>query len=132
MQLLLLALLALAGGEPSTKPEDPVTTATSAVANQHVAVSVLAAMYYCENKSWPESIEAVQAFYLKSEFPLPVKPDWTMFAEDSSSYTTDQDILTLVTAADALTKAHKVTSTNKPPGCAERNLDVNAAMHIGE
>lgn len=132
MQLVLLALLALADGQPSPKPDDAVADGTGAVANQHVAVSVLSAMYYCENNSWPENIEAVQAFHEKSKVPLPVQPDWTVLGADGSSYAVDQDILTLTTAADARTKAHKITTTNKPPGCAGQNLDVKAAMHIGE
>jgi hypothetical protein len=132
MQLILLAMLALAGGEVSTTAGDAVTVATTGVANQHVAISVLSAMYYCENKSWPESIEAVQAFHQKSKFPLPVQPDWAMLGADGSSYIIDQDTLTLTTGANAIAKAHKVMSTNKPPGCAGHNLDVNAEIHIGE
>jgi hypothetical protein len=133
MQPMLLTILAaLAGSEPTTIGEDPVTAATTIIANQHVAVSVLSAMYYCEHKRWPESIGAVQVFHQRSKLPLPVKPDWAMLGAEGSSYTISQDTLTLTTGADAIARAHKVTSTNKPPGCASGNLDVNAGLEIGE
>lgn len=132
MHVMLIAVLALASSGSSAKVDDPVTAATTAVANQHVAVSVLSAMYYCENKSWPESIETVHAFHKNLEFRLPVEPDLAMISAEGSSYSIDQDTLTVTTSADAIAKAHKITSTNRPPGCADHNLDVNASMHIGE
>ena len=133
MHMGLIALLALASGEPPAKVDEAVAAATTAVANQHVAISVLSAMYYCENQSWPESIDTVHAFHKTLEFKLPVEPDWSMLSAEGLSYSIDdQNTLTVVTTANAIAKAHKITSTNRPPGCADHNLDVNAGMHIGE
>ncbi len=132
MQPMLLTILAaLVGGEPATTAEDPVTAATTTVANQHVAVSVLSAMYYCEHKRWPESVGAVQMFHQRSKFPLPVKPDWAMLSAEGSRYTINQDTLTLTTGANAIVRSHKVTSTNKPDYSPFHRLDcANMASRV--
>lgn len=132
MQPVLLVALLLGGTEPSTITEDPAATATAAAVNQHIAVSVLSAMHYCENSSWLEGVADVQTFYEISSFPLPVQVDWEMLKGQKSSYSVDHDTLTLVTAAGAIAEALRVTSTNEPPGCDGSNIDVNTKLDVGE
>lgn len=132
MQGMLVAILMLAGTEPSAPAEDAVSTATATIANQHVAINVLAALHYCEYRRWPEDIAAVQAFHRRSELPLPIEPDWRLFGADAPRYTLEQEVLTVTTPAGATAAAHRIVSTNRPPDCADRNIKVNTAMHIGE
>lgn len=131
MVFAIIAAMMLLSNGSTAKADDPRAEATATIVNQHIVVSVLAAMHFCDKSTWPEDVPALSAYQEAGGIPLPVAPDWPLLASASASYSLQRDELVFVTQEDALPTAHKVTSTNGPPGCDDGDLKVNAGMHIG-
>jgi hypothetical protein len=130
LKILLLTLLAIFGGAANAG-ETVEKDATLAVANQHMVLNFLSAVYYCENQHWPQSINTLQSFQEAEKITLPVKPDWTLLQSESFAFEVSDKVV-VRSIQGAIPNAHMVTSTNSPPGCQDHNLEVKADMHISQ
>ena len=105
--------------------------ATVAVINQHMVVSVLSAMYHCENGKWPPSVAELRTFKELEKISLPVEADWA-FLESAGISIESGSTIQVHSPPGIVPDALAVTSVNSPPGCNEGDLKVNATMKIGE
>jgi hypothetical protein len=129
MKLILPFLLAISSG--ANVDETAGEKATLAMTHQHMVVNFLSAIYYCKNQRWPEGIEAVRAFKESEGIPLPVDANWQLLQSPSFSFEW-ADTVVVRSINGAVPDAHAITSTNSPPGCQGRNIDIKAHIHIGD
>jgi hypothetical protein len=130
MRLILLLVLALFLGAASAD-ETTEKDATLAVANQQMVLNFLSAVYYCKNQHWPQSVDTLRTFEESEKVPLPVEPDWTLLQSTSFVFEVNNNVV-VHSIQDAIPSAHMITSTNSPPSCQGRNIEIKANIHISE
>jgi hypothetical protein len=123
-----LALLIAGAAHAADTPEQE---ATVTVANQHMVLSVLSAMYHCENGQWPLSVADLRTFKESEKITLPVEANWALLESADFSVEIAENIQAHSTPG-IIPSASAVSSKNSSPGCKNGNLEVNAEMHIGE
>jgi hypothetical protein len=129
MKLILPLLLALSSA--ANVDEAVEKEATLTMAHQHMVVNFLSAVYYCKNQRWPESIETVRSFKESEGVPLPVEANWQLLQSPSFSFEWSTTVV-VRSIQGAVPGSHAIISTNSPPGCQGRNIDIKANMHIGD
>ena len=113
-----------------TKEHSEETKATDN-ANQHMAVGVSLAIYYCDVKHWPKDEEALEAYVSEKQLPLPVTPNWNWLSRPGVSFNFGENV-TLMTPAGETEDDIAVSSINKPPTCEGKSVNVDISINLGE
>ena len=129
MRLILPLLLALSSGVSADEATEK--EATLVVMHQHMVVNFLSALYYCKNQRWPESIGEVRDFKESEHVTLPVEANWQLLQSPSFSFEWGATVVVRSIQGTA-PDAHAITSTNSPPGCQGRNVEMKAHMHVAQ
>jgi len=132
MKYLLPIFVVILSACASLKAKEDVTAkATADSVNQHIAVAVTLAKFYCVNRSWPSSIESLQQFSADTDLPLPVKIDWPKLKQSGVTYEITSNAYLRTPDESQAGGSHSVSSVNEPPECNGDDFKVNVQPTIG-
>jgi len=97
--------------------------------NQHVGVGLLLALYFCENKSWPKSLEDLHAFGDKQNIPMPDPINWDRFSLPGSEVILADQVMLKTPGGDKPGDI-PVSSTHTEPECTN-DFKPKIKLHIG-
>ena len=72
---LLLASILVAGCATSNTTN--VNDVSIANANQHIAMAVTLAKFYCDNSRWPETLDEAEYYSNEAKIPMPTSINWS-------------------------------------------------------
>lgn len=107
--------------------EEPLNERMQANANQHMAVGVLAAVFFCERGEWPRSLHELRGFGAAGRLSLPVAVDWDWLARPGVKYTAGRQIV-LQTPGGQAAGDVAVSSLHSRPGCD--GSAINPRIHL--
>lgn len=127
----ILMLFGLLGCTTPTKKDDPAAKPTAESVNQHIAIAVVLAKFYCENNSWPNSLEELMQFEAGVDLPLPVAPNWSWLQQDDVTFTVTDNVYLRTPDETVVGGGHSVSSINEPPRCNGDDMSINVSPTIG-
>lgn len=107
--------------------EDSLNEKMQANANQHMAVGVLAAVFFCERGEWPRSLHELRGFGAAGRFSLPVAVDWDWLARPGVEFAAGRQIV-LKTPGGLAAGDVAVSSLHSRPGCD--GSAINPRIHL--
>jgi len=99
--------------------------------NQHIAMSVLLALHYCEKQQWPESITVIREFNHAKQLSLPHNINWNLLESPKVKFEVNEDIVFKTPEIDKESGNIAVSSIHSYPGCNNGNIKVNVNINIG-
>lgn len=129
VKILAVVLLAVLYACSITIPidEDSANRRVKANADQHMAVGVLAALFYCENRRWPESLHELRGFRNLKKISLPAAIDWEWLSRPGVEFVSREQII-LQTPGGHAAGDVAVSSLHSTPGCDGNNI--NPRIHL--
>src|SRR5690349_12300637 len=97
--------------------------------NQHLGAGILLAMYFCDYKAWPKSINTLQAYGDKQNFPMPDPMNWSRFSLPGSEVNFGVDVF-LKTPSGEKPGDIAVSSKHSPPECT-KEFQPKIDVHLG-
>ena len=128
--LKILVVIALLFNTAVSAQTDEAIEANARLLNQHVVLSVLLAIYYCENEAWPEDRAILKTRWEKEPVPLPVEPEWRLLGSEELEFIVTNEIF-FRTPEGFIPHAHAFETINLPPDCTGGNIKLNANTNIG-
>lgn len=127
--LILAILLSGCGATNPTKSEKESLATQNA--NQHMAIGVTLAIFYCKQSRWPEGTEELREYSQSQKLPLPVQPDWNWLSRPNVEFLFGEQV-SLKTPKGEAEDDIAVSSFNKQPKCDGGNIKVDIAINLGE
>ncbi len=101
-------------------------------ANQHIAIAVTLASFYCQENRWPLDLNELRRYSEKEEIALPVEIDWPAI-EDSRSNITISETVNLRIPSEVLpSPGNSVSSINSPPDCRGNTIKTNVHINLDD
>src|SRR5688572_28845516 len=119
MAIVLSIVCACSGGAVKEKSSDK----SAANVNQHIAVGVMAAIFLCDYRRWPYSLEQLQEYNTKKKIDLPVAIDWAWLARPGVEFVVGEQINLKTPAGDKKSGDIAVGSVHSRPACEGNKID---------
>jgi hypothetical protein len=127
----ILILILVVSGCASTKEEEVNSSKASAINGmQHVYFSGVIAKFYCENSSWPKSVNQLEEYSLKNPTPIGSKINWSYLSNKGATYNVSSDVY-IRTPADKVSGSMSVSSIHQYPGCNGDSIKINFQPTLG-
>ncbi|WP_444916869.1 hypothetical protein [Microbulbifer sp. JMSA003] len=126
--ILLILAIGLSGCETIS---NTVADRVSDNGQQHVAIAVLLAQYYCENKVWPREISEVRSYQEEKGFPLPVEVNWLALDHPEVSFNVTEQVLFKTPEINKEIGDIAVSSIHSFPVCQGGNIEVKVHINLG-
>lgn len=111
-------------------PEEQKARGTHNI-NQHMAVAVTLALYYCEKSSWPNDLEEFKSYKPENPFPMPVQLEWEWITQPESTFEFGEQIIVSTPPGNKPGEI-SVKSTNSIPECKGKNVNPKVNLSIGK
>lgn len=128
--IILLVVILVACASPS-KQDDPTAKATAANLQQHIAIAVTLAKFYCTNNYWPKSLKSLQEFSANVKLPLPAKINWSWLEQSEVIYKVTENAYLKTPDESSKGGGVSVSSINEPPKCNGNDMKINVRPTIG-
>jgi hypothetical protein len=111
-------------------PEEQKARGTHNI-NQHIAVAVTLAEFYCEKNVWPKDLEEFKSYKPEKPFPMPVQIEWEFITQPEATFEFGEKII-LSTPPGNMPGEISVKSTNSFPKCEGKNINPKVDLSIGK
>jgi hypothetical protein len=129
---ILLAVACFASDEQNEPPMSKEQLARgSHNMNQHVAVAVTIAEYYCEKHAWPKDLEEFKAYKPENPVPMPVQLEWDFITQPEATFEFGEQII-LFTPPGNKPGEISVRSINSLPTCEGKKIKPNVHLIFGK
>ena len=126
----LLLIIFVSGCASTEKKEADSGKASAESAMQHVYVAGVMAQFYCDNKSWPTSINELSVFSDKNPTPIGSQINWSLLSKAGVTFKVTNDVY-LRTPEDKIKGSMSVSSVHQYPGCNGDSIKINFQPTLG-
>jgi hypothetical protein len=129
---ILLSISSFAANKKEAPPmPDEQKTRRSHNINQHVAVSVTLAEFYCEKHTWPKDLEEFKSYTPEKPVPMPVQLEWEFITQPQATFEFGEQII-LYTPPGTKPGEISVKSTNSFPKCDGNTIKPQVNLLFGK
>lgn len=126
----LFLILAISGCALTEKKEVDSSKATAENGMQHVYLSGVIAKFYCDNSSWPQSLNELNEYSVRNPTPIGSKIDWDALSKNNVTFNVATDVY-IRTPGNTEIGSMSVSSTHKYPGCNGDSIKINFQPVLG-